>query len=411
MAWPKPVVHHRSKVVDLDSDFEDNISSQANSEQIDQRTAELRSKFKHNKDRVNSKMVRMLEADCNNENIAPLKKKKKVSKEPIVANVEDDDTMDEDEDPAVSDRPKLRSRACPTLLFNAIANFRNEQQRAVVEIGFSHILNMSVSKVPTHLAHWVLDNFDANSLELCLRNGCSIPVDAEDVHLDFGFPRGGSLIQRRKKSDVDLGEKFYKQFGQTKRDRIKLKVLHQKMMVDISGAPLLRYMDNKSLKSIHELDWCKYVIRSLIEHKWMWENNKANSFGGPILFLTAKYVDRVVSHGKRFVDKSFPMIKEDEMQKFVNEFLAKSKLMADTMMQLILMIERALKHLCDNPRFKKIVEIGQQLIGCKLGGDSLQDNARPSQFYEQDDDDAFWSDPVFIAALDEIEKTILKRDE
>ncbi|KAH6832324.1 C2 calcium/lipid-binding and GRAM domain containing protein [Perilla frutescens var. hirtella] len=69
-------------------------------------------------------------------------------------------------------------------------------------MGFKHILNMKVDKVPTQLAHWVLDNFDANSSEMRLMNGNSIPVDAEDVHLVFRFPKGGRKIERRRKSDV-----------------------------------------------------------------------------------------------------------------------------------------------------------------------------------------------------------------
>ncbi|KAH6787776.1 hypothetical protein C2S52_007328 [Perilla frutescens var. hirtella] len=145
------VLPRGSKVAAPDSDFEDDVASQVQSEQMDQRTNELRSKFKHDKERVKSKMVRMLEAECNNENIEPLKKKKKVN----------------------------------------------------------------------------------------------------------GY----------------------------------------------IATPMLCHMDNESLKSIHELDWCEYVIKSLIEHKRMWECNKANSFGWPILFLTAMYVDRVISYGKWLVDR------------------------------------------------------------------------------------------------------------
>ncbi|KAH6779521.1 hypothetical protein C2S52_010758 [Perilla frutescens var. hirtella] len=228
---------------------------------------------------------------------------------------------------------------------------------------------------------------------------------------------------------------------------------------------MLRYMDIEGLKTIHELDWYEYVIRSLIEHKRMWQANKSKSFGGPILFITAMYVDRVISHGKRLVDRSFPTVKgwtfhlirkrekqkmaaggfgggrlclqfqkigkenaphdegrrgqglsndveADDMQQFATQFLAKLKLMADTMMQLILLIERASKHLWENPRFKKIVEAGQQLVGCRLATPHTEDNTRSTQFYDQDeDDDKFWSDPACITALEEIEKAILEREE
>ncbi|KAH6783386.1 hypothetical protein C2S52_008345 [Perilla frutescens var. hirtella] len=440
---------------------------------------------------VNAKMARMLEDVDDSEDEVHLQKKKKASKKQIVKHLESGDSMDEDVD--MNNYPKLRSRACPTELFNAIDTFTNEQRRAVIDMGFSHILNIRVSKVPTQLAYWVLNSFDANSSEIRLRNGSSIPMDADDVHLVFGFPKGCNVIQTRKKSDVfEAEETFYNQFPNITRDRIVVKDVRDKMKKDKSGgdvfrrnflvlltscliettvngyiaAPLLRYMDKEGLKTVHQLNWCEYVIRSLIEHKRMWEKKKTNNFAGPILFLTAMYVDRVVSHGNRIVNRAFPTItgwtfkllrkrerdeitaggfgggricpqytitsdgevpvdnvdqthktpqnnvrEEDEMHKFANEFLAKSKLMANTMMELILMIERAPKHLCDNPHFKKIIEAGQQLVGCKFGDHASKENERPTQFYEQDNDDAFWSDPECIAALDEIEKAILKRDE
>ncbi|KAH6763077.1 hypothetical protein C2S52_020510 [Perilla frutescens var. hirtella] len=69
-------------------------------------------------------------------------------------------------------------------------------------------------------------------------------------------------------------------------------------------------------------------------------------------------------------------VEADDMQQFATQFLAKSKLMADTMMQLILLIERAPKHLWENPRFKKIVEAGQQLVSCRLATPHTEDNTR-----------------------------------
>ncbi|KAH6783648.1 hypothetical protein C2S52_008607 [Perilla frutescens var. hirtella] len=395
--------------------------------------------------------------------------------------------------------PKLRSRACPTELFSAIGKFTEQQKRAVDEMGFHHIIYMRVNKVPTQLAYWVLDHFNANSSELHLRNACSIPIDIEDVHAVFGFPKGGEKIQTRKRSDVFASEDtFYNQFTETMRERIRMCHLQEKMMDDSAGGdifrmnflalitsclientvngyvatPLLRYMDKENLQSIHNLDWCEYVVRSLIEHKMMWEKNKSNSFGGPILFLTALYVDRVVSHGRRVVDRCFPTIKgwsfsllrkrekdeilaggfgggrvcprynlgddvisgrnedgpadtvippnncegehshsEDEMAKFAKEFVEKWKLMAGTMMHILMMIERAPNQLSGNPCFKKFVEAGQNLVGCKLAGDISNEAERATQSCEPNEDEDFWNNPDCIAALEEMEKAILKRDE
>ncbi|KAH6775547.1 hypothetical protein C2S52_013108 [Perilla frutescens var. hirtella] len=466
------MVRHKfgtAKVVRDDSDFEEDAQLHNQNEDTTNQAKEYRSKFKHNKRRE--------------------------SRDTILEFSDDDISVPRDIDGSgVPTHPKLSSRACPKLIFQANEKYTVAQREAVKVMGFQNILHMKVERVPTQLAYWVLDNFNANSSELTLANGRSIPVDEEDVHLVFGFPKGGRKIQRRRKSDVlDSEITFYNQFGEMKRDRIKLKMVYDKMMKDVDGgdvfkmnfvvlvtacliesningyaaAPMLRYMDTEGLKSIHELDWCEYVIRSLIEHKRMWQANKTKSFGGPILFITTMYLDRVISHGKRLVDRSFPTVKGwtfhlirkrekqemaaggfgggrlcpqfekageeeapsshdegrrregssndvgvDEMQQFATEFLAKSKLMADTMVQLILLIERALKHLWENPRFKKILDAGQQLAGCRLATHHTEESTRSTQFYDQeDDDDKFWSDPGCIAALEEIEKAILKREE
>ncbi|KAH6770398.1 hypothetical protein C2S52_015201 [Perilla frutescens var. hirtella] len=77
-------------------------------------------------------------------------------------------------------------------------------------------------------------------------------------------------------------------------------------------------------------------------------------------------------------------VEVDEMQQFAAEFLAKSKLMADTMMQLILLIERAPKHLWENPRFKKIVDAGQQLVGCRLATPHTEESTRADNITVED---------------------------
>lgn len=42
----------------------------------------------------------------------------------------------------------------------------------------------------------------------------------------------------------------------------------------------------EDVKSLHEWDWCSYVIDRLVHHKGTWEKNKYNAFCGHILFLT-----------------------------------------------------------------------------------------------------------------------------
>ncbi|KAH6822084.1 hypothetical protein C2S53_020094 [Perilla frutescens var. hirtella] len=177
------------------------------------------------------------ESHVEDDSLVPSKKNERASRDTILEILADDISVPGERDGSgVPTHPKLSSRACPKLIFQANEKYTVAQRGAVKDMGFQHILHMKVERVPTHLAYWVLDNFNANSSELTLTNGRSIPVDEEDVHLVFGFPKGGRKIQRRRKSDgLDSETTFYNQFGEMKRDRIKLKMVYDKMMEDVDG--------------------------------------------------------------------------------------------------------------------------------------------------------------------------------
>nr|GMD64186.1 uncharacterized protein LOC109150699 isoform X4 [Ipomoea batatas] len=60
---------------------------------------------------------------------------------------------------------------------------------------------------------------------------------------------------------------------------------------------------------IKDLDWCGYLLRSLVTTHRGWAVNKTRKFTGPLLFLTLLYVDRVVV-GARDVPRTIPTLNE-----------------------------------------------------------------------------------------------------
>ncbi|KAH6805128.1 hypothetical protein C2S51_029959 [Perilla frutescens var. frutescens] len=210
--------------------------------------------------------------------------------------------------------PKLNSRAIPGELALAIKSMTNEQKSAIVEMGFAQLLHLNIDKVPARLVYWVLDKFDASSSEIVIDVRRIITVDVDDVQSVLGFSNGGEKIKTRRRSDIcNMKETWYDQFTERGRGRIMTKHVRVAMMNDKDGGDkfkmnflvlltscmiensvngyvsplLLNYMDK--LDSIHEMDWCDYVVRSLITHKVIWEKNMSNDFGGPIVFLTVIY--------------------------------------------------------------------------------------------------------------------------
>ncbi|KAH6779520.1 hypothetical protein C2S52_010757 [Perilla frutescens var. hirtella] len=175
-----------SKVVREDSDFEEETQVHNQNEDTTKHAKESRSKVKHDK---------KSESHVEDDSLIPLKKNERASRDTILEISADDISVPRERDSlGVPTHPKLSSRACPKLIFQVNEKYTVAQRGAVKDMGFQHILHMKVERVPTHLAYWVLNNFNANSSELTLTNGRSISVDEEDVHLVFGFPKGGRKI-------------------------------------------------------------------------------------------------------------------------------------------------------------------------------------------------------------------------
>ncbi|CAH9086225.1 unnamed protein product, partial [Cuscuta epithymum] len=56
---------------------------------------------------------------------------------------------------------------------------------------------------------------------------------------------------------------------------------------------------------IRDLNWCDYVMSTLIDKRRIWEKNDKKSFTGPLLFLMVLYVDRVYLY-RREIDRGIP---------------------------------------------------------------------------------------------------------
>ncbi|KAH6763123.1 hypothetical protein C2S52_020556 [Perilla frutescens var. hirtella] len=332
--------------------------------------------------------------------------------------------------------------------------YMNEKQKdAVRTMGFAQILHLTTHKVPAQLVYWVLDHFDASSSELVMDNGRSISVDPDDVYSVFGFPKGGILIQTRRRSDVcSKEETWYNQFDKERgRGRIVMNDVRVKMMNDSDGGDmfkmnflvlvtaslvenavngyisphLMNYMDK--LDTIADLDWCEYVVRSLIEHKVIWDKNKrwtytimrkrqqneikSGRFGAgricPRFEVGTLQEEQEVNPAHNVAHPNRrPNNAKDVLDEFTEEYKTTSKLLADTIVKLITLLDRAPKEVSDSARFKSMVDGAQHLVGNKFGStESI------SVTQEARNEDDFWGNPECISIIKGIENAILKRAE
>nr|GMC54007.1 uncharacterized protein LOC109171666 [Ipomoea batatas] len=162
-------------------------------------------------------------------------------------------------------------------------------------------------------------------------NGVSLPIQEEDVEATLGLPRGRVTITKRGNNDVsNFLLRWRGKFGTTSHEITpKMIALEMASLTDgcewfkrhfttLMVTTLIECMNNgyayqmitdefEEVEKIGELNWCKFLLDSLVETRAAWLKNPRQRYIGPILFLTVFYVDRV-SFGARSVARSVPAI-------------------------------------------------------------------------------------------------------
>lgn len=205
--------------------------------------------------------------------------------------------------------PRIEIRATPKELVKAIEKMDKGQRNKVREMGFGSLLNLKIQEIPHKLGYWLVDNFCACSGNLKLQNGTEIHIKASDVETTLGFGRGEIKIESRKKTgDCKLLREWRALFGK-KDHTIKPSEVSKKMIECVQGEGwfkihfvvlmvtllieslgnvyanqrIIKYLED--IDNIQRIDWCDFVVKSLVLSKQQWEQNKQSMFKGPLLFL------------------------------------------------------------------------------------------------------------------------------
>ncbi|CAA0817913.1 Unknown protein, partial [Striga hermonthica] len=103
----------------------------------------------------------------------------------------------------------------------------------------------------------------------------------------------------------------------------------------------------------------------------------------------------------------------DAAESFMTEFLRKSKMVANAIVDMLRVVEQAPNKLSEHYDYKMVVDTAGSLLGCRSTENNLHNGTEPSLSQNQGSqlDDAFWSDPETLAIIEEIENAVMKRDE
>ncbi|XP_019158791.1 PREDICTED: uncharacterized protein LOC109155623 isoform X2 [Ipomoea nil] len=226
---------------------------------------------------------------------------------------------------------QINTRGSPKYLADLVASLTPRQREDVIAVGLGALLEFRITEVPLRLGHWLVTNFDPSEMRIDLGNGRYIPVTKEDVSAVFGLPRGPIPIAERDSQVVSKELRDWRDAVKQHRGRVTVKALCALMRELIDGGSWFKihfsvvvmtllvastpngYANQKtvhvlsSVDTIQDLDWCGYLLRSLVTTHQSWTEASSRIFTGPLLFLALLYLDRVVV-GVREVPRAIPVV-------------------------------------------------------------------------------------------------------
>ncbi|CAA0828830.1 Unknown protein [Striga hermonthica] len=367
--------------------------------------------------------------------------------------------------------PTIHTRTSPAIFVKAVSGLSEDQRRAVRDMGFGSLLDLTITATPTKMGYWLVDNFNHMDRKLQLYDCGKIHVKEDDAYRVMGLPRGNiEVTNRKKKTESEALKEWVDVYSVNIATKITAtKVLDMIQSCDRSDDWFKRHFlvlmitclfessqnGVANLRTVHLLDdlsnvskmnWCAYMIRCLVGAKKSWYvSQKRKNFTGPLLFLTLFYVDKVVL-SIRSVPRSLPIFKSwnngllkarerDEVaagafgRGYVDDDIHGSdghhradihsgSPVGNDMNCTSELVERAPKDLLGDDNFIKMRGAAQKLLGVSnedVKGKSSQQtpisNDGPTvPGPTQLVDDAFWNDPKNLAALDAIIDAVAHRD-
>ncbi|KAL3630405.1 hypothetical protein CASFOL_023389 [Castilleja foliolosa] len=101
---------------------------------------------------------------------------------------------------------------------------------------------------------------------------------------------------------------------------------------------------------------------------------------------------------------------EHAAQAFAEKFLKKSKLVADTMTELIGMVKTAPMNIMSNSHFRNVFGKTEELLGCKIPMPPAEKMPVDDGFTGTQADDEFFANPEIMAIIEEIFRAVEERD-
>ncbi|PWA57689.1 ubiquitin-specific protease 13 [Artemisia annua] len=218
-------------------------------------------------------------------------------------------------DEYLSKFPTLLSRTVTPSLFSTIRDARVDMQSFLEDIGFSSLHGVNIEKLPSHMAGFVVANFNTETYELSLEKG-KILVTPEKIHEILGVPLGGtSFFELPERSIEDpFVQLWLKQFYPKKYNKIRASDVAGKLitatqvdfMFKVNFLTLFANVMAKAhtMKALVDLTIVRRISENTIIANIDYEipNKPSGFYNGALCFLILLYFDSTKFEG-------FPIIR------------------------------------------------------------------------------------------------------
>ncbi|KAK9074975.1 hypothetical protein SSX86_003294 [Deinandra increscens subsp. villosa] len=218
------------------------------------------------------------------------------------------------------DLPGLRTRSAPTQLYKAVVKLSKKQRESVREMGLGRMLKFRMDGIPSKIAHFVVDKFNPERMEIDLGN-IKLLIDEEKIETLFGLKDEGTILEVTTKKKLGTIAKAWKsRYGKSYITRAEV-VSKMSEDADTPGAffkidfialfssVMAESGSNEYMKldfvpsiidgtDLNNINWNKYCLDALRRCKDSWvSGHKGPRFTGPLALLTLVYVDSITCPG------------------------------------------------------------------------------------------------------------------
>lgn len=228
----------------------------------------------------------------------------------------DHEYIEIDTDDAVNDKPKAFAQRIPPRDFmNKVLNVMPDTHKdAVRNIGFGGLLDLDLGPMKTTWNEELVRSVDIDNCSILVHREKEIKITDLDVHIVYGLPMGGRLIEEPEDDVDDEGwQKFLRSwrstFGLSKGSPLNSQVISK--IVELMAQPVcdqflwhflvcavnccirsttnphVRYkflFSCMDLNNIRNLNWCEFVKRSLLDATGEYQDG-SSYYTGPLPFL------------------------------------------------------------------------------------------------------------------------------